>query len=336
MDDRLSAKNGVKVLNASFIKAHVPMIKAITLMEEAFRILSEKSAYIPQRIVMSTPDDKMSIFFKPAFMSRYNRLSIKLLTQIHVNENSENPTIKGTVLLIDMISGSIISIADGNYITALRTGAASGIATQYLANPDASSVAIFGCGAQGLTQLEAILAVRPIRNVYLFDQSPKKAIALAEELNLSGKFEVQINPDLKVLKTVDVICTATPSQKPLFSISDLKPGVHINAIGSYKPDMNEIDPEILRNGMVFLDDRLACLKETGDLIIPLTAGIICEGNINGELGELISGAVSGRKTPEDITLFKSVGSAIQDFFIANEAYEQSISVTDAQIICLTV
>ncbi len=328
-------QNEVRVLNASFIKTYVPMKKAIDLMEEAFRILSEKSASIPQRVVMSTPDDKMSIFFKPAFLSRYNRMSIKILTQIHENVSQEMPTIKGTVLLIDMISGQIISISDGNYTTALRTGAASGIATKYLANPDASSVAIFGCGAQGLTQLEAVLAVRPIRNIYLFEQSESKALRLAEQLNLKNNFDFEINPDLKSLKEVDVICTATPSHHPLFSINQLKPGVHINAIGSYRADMNEIDPEILRKGLTYLDDAPACLNESGDLLIPLHSGAIKESDIKGELGELIAGSISGRQNHNDITLFKSVGNAIQDFFIANEAYEQSISTDKAQIIKLT-
>jgi ornithine cyclodeaminase/alanine dehydrogenase len=335
MDEKLSARDGVRVLNASFIKGHVSMGRAIVLMEEAFRILSDRSAYIPQRVIMPTPDDKMSVFFKPAFVSQYKRMSIKILTQIHSNENSEIPTIKGTVLLIDMSSGEIISMADGNYITALRTGAASGIATRYLANPDASSLAIFGCGAQGLTQMEAILAVRPIRTIYLFDQSEKRANCIAEALQLMGKFNCQVNPDLKVLKKVDVICTATPSHHPLFTVNHLKPGVHINAIGSYRPDMNEIDPEILRVGLTYLDDAPACLKESGDLIVPLTNGIIKENDITGEIGELISGKISGRKTPEDITLFKSVGNAIQDFFIANEAFEQSILSGGAQIIHLT-
>ena len=332
MDDIFSLPDSVRVLNSSFIKSSVPMKRAIQLMENAFRILSVKSAYVPQRVVMTTPDESMSIFFKPAFLSRYNRMSIKILTQILANDNRDIPTIKGMVLLIDMVSGSILSISDGTSITALRTGAASGIATAYLANRDASALAIFGCGAQGRTQLEAIRSVRPITKVYLFDSSVNQAIKMEEEMELHKDLNCEINPDLSVLKNVDIICTATPSHHPLFGLNHLKQGVHINAVGSYRPDMQEINPEILRFGLTYLDDAPACLKDSGDLVIPLSLGIIDEDDIVGELGDLIAGSVRGRQSSDDITIFKTVGNAIQDFFIANEAYEKSLLQSGNQLI----
>ncbi len=335
MDDRLAWNREVRVLNSSFIRANVPMSRAIDLMETAFSILSEKSAYVPPRVVMSTPDHNMSIFFKPAFLSRHQRLSIKILSQIHENLNSCLPTIKGTVLLVDMVTGQIISICDGNYVTSLRTGAASGIATRYLAVPDASTAAIFGCGAQGASQLEAIMAVRTIKTVYLFDQQKYRAVHMAKHSMPASSTEFIINPEISILKNADIICTATPSPKPLFYLRDLKPGVHINAIGSYRPDMNEIDPEILGHCRIYLDDAPACIHESGDLINPLKSGIIKETDIQGEIGELISGSIPGRQKTSEITVFKSVGNAIQDFFIANEAYEKSFDSDGTQIINLT-
>ncbi len=335
MDDKLPWTSEVRVLNSSFIKANVTMARAIDLMQTAFSILSDKSAYVPPRVVMSTQDHKMSIFFKPAFLSRYQRLSIKILSQIHENLNSSMPTIKGTVLLMDMVTGQILSICDGNYVTALRTGAASGIATRYLALPGASTAAIFGCGAQGTSQLEAIMAVRTIKMVYLFDQLQNKAVRLAEKFNPGSSPEFIINPDVSVLKNADIICTATPSPNPLFHLRDLKPGVHINAIGSYRPDMNEIDPEILGQCRIYLDDAPACIHESGDLMNPMKSGIIKKTDIQGEIGELMAGSITGRQSPSDITLFKSVGNAIQDFFIANEAYESSFKSQGTQIINLT-
>ncbi len=316
-------------LTASFIRTHIPMHRAIELMEEAFKILSEKSAKVPKRIVMSTPDQAMSVFFKPAFLTKYNRMSVKMLTQILANDNPDIPTIKGIVLLLDMTTGQILSISDGTSITALRTGAASGIATEYLANPDASSLAIFGCGAQGYSQLDAVRAVRPIRKVSLFDLSEKRAEDLMKASGLAETISFTINPPLSSLKSADIICTATTSQKPLFSLKDVKPGVHINAIGSYRPDMQEIDPDLFRVSRVYLDDAPACLKDSGDLITALGSGIIGENDIKGELGELIAGKIGGRRNTDDITIFKSVGNAIQDFFIANEAYEKSALAKDS-------
>ncbi len=318
------------LLTSSFIRNHIPMTRAIDLMEIAFRILSEKSATVPKRIVMSTPDNAMSVFFKPAFLSQYNRMSVKMLTQILTNEDPEIPTIKGIVLLIDMKNGQIISISDGTSITALRTGAASGIATKYLAKPDASSLAIFGCGAQGNSQLDAVMAVRPIREVSLFDINEKRAETLMKSSGLSDTVRFTINPPLAMLKSADIICTATNSQKPLFTLKDVKPGVHINAIGSYRPDMQEIDPGIFRCALTYLDDAPACIKDSGDLIKSLDSGHICETDIQGELGELIAGNIGGRQHADDITIFKSVGNAIQDFFIANEAYERSMGSEDTK------
>jgi len=306
------------------------MSRAIELMESAFKILSANSAYVPPRVVMTTPDDKMSVFFKPAFMSLYKRMSIKILTQLLANENKDIATIKGLVLLIDMETGHILSITDGSYLTALRTGAASGIATAHLANPDSSSLAVFGCGAQGKTQLEAILAVRPIEQVFLFDLSDSLAHCLAENVKATFKGNVTVNPGLGVLKQVDVICTATPSTTPLFSLRHVKPGVHINAIGSYRPDMQEIDSDIFKHARVYLDDAPACITGSGDLFIPLNSGILQESDILGEIGEMMSGSIAGRQTPSDITVFKTVGNAIQDFFVVNEAYELSLA-TEADI-----
>ncbi len=334
MKEKICREEQIRVMNAEFIKTHIPMTRAIELMEIAFPILSSKSEHVPDRIVMSTPDESLSVFFKPAFLNQYERMSIKLLTQIHANDRIDIPTIRGLVLLIDMKSGAILSICDGTSITSLRTGAASGIATSYLANPDASTVAVFGCGAQGKTQLEAMLAVRPVNRVFLFDVSKNQASRMLAETDLPPHVYCEINPGLEILKMVDIICTATPSKKPLFSLGQVKPGVHINAVGSYRPDMIEIDPEIFRVGLTYLDDAPACLKDSGDLKIPLDSGAIKWEGIIGELGQLISGSIIGRQNTSDITIFKSVGNAIQDFFVANEAYERSLTLDSAQLINL--
>jgi len=301
------------------------MKRAIGLMAQAFSLLSDEKDCVPPRVVMTAPASSLALLFKPAFMSKFGRMSVKILTQLLDNPNPDVPTIKGMVLLFDMKTGHHLAMADGSRITALRTGAASGIATRYLANPDASSLALFGCGAQGHTQLEAMVSARRIRRICLFDTLEIRARELAAESARWGSFEIKINPDPAVLQEMDIICTATPSTKPLFSHSDLKPGVHINAVGSFRPDMQELDPEIFRDSLVFLDDAAACLGESGDLLTPIQAGILTPDQIAGEIGELISGKVRGRSSQSQITLFKTVGNAIQDFFIINEAYEASLT-----------
>ena len=253
MDHNLCNEDSVLVLNSSFIKENVPMSRAIELMETAFRMLSDHNAYIPKRVVMTTPDESLSIFFKPAFMSQYKRLSIKILTQILDNDNPDLPTI---------------------------------------------------------------------------------AVRLGAEIFAKTGLSCDINPDPGILKDIDVICTATPGNTPLFRLNQLKPGVHINAVGSFRPDMHELDPKIFGAGLIYLDDAPACISGSGDILNPINLGIIREEDITGELGALIGGSIPGRRNSSDITIFKSVGNAIQDFFVANEAYDKSISLKEGRIIKL--
>lgn len=311
------------------------MSRAIELMGLAFKLLSDKSAFVPPRVVMTSQDESMSVFFKPAFLQQYNRMSIKILTQIHTDELVDTATIKGMIMLVDLKSGAVLSLTDGTCATALRTGAASGLATKLLSRPDSTCVAVFGCGAQGKTQLEAVMAVRSIKRILLFDNRPVQAERLVSELGLDPGLEIMINPDISLLKDADVICTATPSKAPLFGKSQIKPGVHINAVGSYRPDMQEIDPEVMGAAKIYLDQANACLDDSGDLLVPMAMGIIRREDVVGEIGELAGGVIPGRKEPGEITLFKSVGSAIQDFFIANEAYELSKDFNDSNWINFT-
>jgi ornithine cyclodeaminase/alanine dehydrogenase-like protein (mu-crystallin family) len=179
------------------------------------------------------------------------------------------------------------------------------------------------------------MAVRSIKRILLFDNRPVQAERLVSELGLDPGLEIMINPDISLLKDADVICTATPSKAPLFGKSQIKPGVHINAVGSYRPDMQEIDPEVMGAAKIYLDQANACLDDSGDLLVPMAMGIIRREDVVGEIGELAGGVIPGRKEPGEITLFKSVGSAIQDFFIANEAYELSKDFNDSNWINFT-
>ena len=335
MDTKTITRDSIKILNTSSLKALIPMPLAIDLMGTAFRFLSDKSAYVPPRVVMSSQDESMSVFFKPAFLQDYNRMSIKILTQIHNKDSIDTATIKGMILLVDLKTGSALSLTDGSYATALRTGAASGIATRLLSDPEASVVAIFGCGAQGRTQLEAVRAVRRIQTIFLYDTSRTQAEILASEILPEPGLDIRVNPGPEALKYAQVICTATPSTRPLFERQHITPGVHINAIGSYRPDMQEIDPYILGQSKIYLDHAEACLGDSGDLLNPLNGGIINPDQIKGEIGLLVAGKIKGREKPDDITVFKSVGSAVQDFFIANEAYELSQGSLDINWINFT-
>jgi ornithine cyclodeaminase/alanine dehydrogenase len=311
----------INLITSEEIKKLVSMNDAIHAMKQAFSSFSHGNSRVPQRYVSAIEDANMDLFFKPAYSKDLERIAVKILTQNNKKEQSRIPSILGVVLLMDMETGVVLSMMDGSYITALRTGAASGIATKYLARENAEILAVFGCGAQARTQIEAICHVRSIKRVMLYDINIDAATELKNHLTDKFNGSIQIENSLQNLKQADIICTTTNAESPLFGPNDISRGVHINAIGSYKPNMQEIAPLILKNGRLFVDSRSSVLKESGDLIKPIELKVFSGDIIKAEIGELINGKVSGRTTDKEITIFKSVGLGVQDLYIANKIFE---------------
>lgn len=300
------------------------MPEAVKAMEEAFAGLSAGESYVPQRYVTTVANGALHMLLKPASVDSEKKAAIKILTQKEQGTVHGIPAIVGIVLLLDTETGEILSIMDGEYLTALRTGAASGLATKYFARRNAKTAAIFGCGAQGKTQLEAISSVREISKVWIFDTQQQAAKIFKTEMQQKLNINIQIASSNAVLQECDVICTATNAQTPLFSLQEISEGVHINAIGSFKPNMQEIDPFLLKKARIYVDQKEPCLAESGDLIKPINDGLFSASHIYGEIGEFALNRIEGRKSENEITVFKSVGVAIQDFVVANKIYEKSL------------
>jgi ornithine cyclodeaminase/alanine dehydrogenase-like protein (mu-crystallin family) len=268
---------------------------------------------------------EMMLLNKPSYSPSKNYAAIKLLTQVESNPSRGLPMIQGLVFLMDTTNGNLLAMMDGKHITALRTGAASGLATQLLACNGAAVAAIFGAGVQGATQLEAICAVRPIKKAYIFDVNPASAATYAERQSAKLGIPVCVGTSLDLLKDVDVICTATGARAPLFQAEHLKPSVHINAIGSFRPHMQELPPDWVASSKVYVDHVDSCLAETGDLLIPIEKGLMTRQHILGEIGDVVNGALAGRTNNCEATLFKSVGVAVQDLAAAALIYEKAQS-----------
>ena len=300
------------------------MLEAIDAMQEAFSSLSSGESFVPQRFVTTMANGQLHLLLKPASVDSMKRAAIKFLTQKEMGAVRGIPAIVGIVVVLDTETGEILSIMDGEYLTALRTGAASGLATKYFSQQDANTVAIYGCGAQGKTQLEAVNAVREIKKVWVFDKYNSTAQSFISEIQLKLDVNIEIAESNDVLQECDIICTATNSEVPLFRKEHLKQGVHINAIGSFKPNMQELDPYILKESKIFVDQKEPCLAESGDLIKAINEGIFTAEQIHGEIGEFALGKINGRTSETEITVFKSVGIAIQDFVVANRIYEKSL------------
>lgn len=320
----------VRIINAKEVRKHYSMKQAIDAMARAFASLSSGEGFVPLRFVSRFPSEDLIMLFKPAFSAREKRITVKFLTQREKRDIPGIPTIQGIVLVIDSESGEILSIMDGEYLTALRTGAASGLATRFFAREQAGVMALFGCGAQGRTQLEAVACERTIRKVLVFDKNREAADGFIHEMKVKFPFELVRTEDISQLEEADIICTATNATSPLFKKEDLKEGVHINAIGSFQPHMQELDPFLIRDAKVFVDQAQSCLKESGDLIKPLNEGIITKDHIAGEIGDYCLGKIRGRESDKEITLFKSVGVAIQDLAVAGDIYESAVNESFGQ------
>jgi ornithine cyclodeaminase/alanine dehydrogenase-like protein (mu-crystallin family) len=308
--------SSIIVLSAKDVTKCLDMKTAISAMEDAFRQVSTKEAQAPLRTNIPVDEFNGVVLFMPAYLPETKQIALKTVTTYKNNFEKGLPMIHALVQIFDAETGKPQALMDGEVLTSLRTGAASGLATKLLANPDAETVVIFGAGIQGRTQLEAVCCVRDIKRSYIFDQSETRAQSFAEEM--SQKLSIDIIPATSAadLSQADIICTATPSTKPLFEHSSLKKGVHINGIGSFRPDMCEIPPATVANAKVFVDQREACRAEAGDLIQPIDAGLIDEEHINNEIGEVALGKKEGRLDENDITFFKSVGVAVQDLAVA--------------------
>ena len=304
----------LRLLSADDVRRSLPMADAIQAMKDAFRQFSSGQAEVPLRSRLEVAESGGVALFMPAYLRGTRDLAVKAVSVFPGNPGRGLPTIHALVIVFDPETGVPAGLIEGATLTALRTGAASGAATDLLATVEAGSVAIFGSGAQAGTQLEAVCAVRPVERVWIFSLDPPGAEAMANEARRRmPNVEIRLALDAdQAAAGADVICTATTSFTPVFPDGVLRPGAHINAIGAFTPAMQEIDPATVARARVFVDSRQAALAEAGDLIQPIRHGLIKEDWIQAELGEVVAGSRPGRIRPEEITLFKSVGLAVQD------------------------
>jgi ornithine cyclodeaminase/alanine dehydrogenase len=311
------------------------MPAAIDAVETAYRLLAEGKAVLPLRINMGLPSGTDSLLAMPAYLGgTVNTMGVKLVTLFADNPKQRGlPAIQGTFALFDATNGRLLAVMDAAAMTAVRTGAASGVATKYLARPDARVVTIFGAGVQAESQLEAIAVVRPIEQVWVVARMESSAERFAHAMTRRLNIPVQAASTVQAaVEAADIIVTATSAHEPVFSGDWLRPGVHINSIGAHTPDARELDDATIRRAKIVTDLKSACLAETGDLIQPIERGLLRPEQIHGDMGEVILGRKPGRESQEEITLFKSVGLAVQDVATAAEIYQQALSQSVGRVL----
>jgi ornithine cyclodeaminase/alanine dehydrogenase-like protein (mu-crystallin family) len=313
--------------------------EVITAIEAGFVALSSGQANIPLRSGLPIPNFAGLLLTMPGFMAGASAdeagLAVKMVSVFERNPLQNLPLIHGLVVLFEPNTGRALALFDGGSLTAIRTGAASGVATKYLGRSTAKKIALFGAGVQAETQLQAVHAARPIEKVHVCSRNQAKANAFCQKMQslLQIRVEVAVNSQV-ALNQADIVIAATTSPTPVFADTDLTAGVHINGVGSYKPELREIPGETVARARVVVDSRPSALAEAGDLLIPMQTGQFEATQIYAELGEICAGLKPGRSGLADteITFFKSVGNAVQDVALARYLYNKAQATGLGQLI----
>ncbi len=312
----------VRVLSARDLDEAVSPAGAVEAMRSAFGQLSAGEARVPLRGQLESALG--TTLLMPAYLPGSRALGAKIVSVFPRNAERDLPPVIGTVVLLDADSGAPCALLDGTRLTALRTAAGSALATELLASPDADVLAVFGAGAQGRAHIEVLRAVRTLREVRIVSRtgsSGERLAASLRESDASGAVIRAVDDADEALRGAGIIVAATTSTEPVFDGRRLEPGSHVNAVGSYRPDMQEVDTETVLRARVVVDQREAAWEEAGDLIIPRDRGLIDESHVDAELGEIVNGDAPPGRAGREITLFKSVGNAAQDVELAAAAVE---------------
>jgi ornithine cyclodeaminase len=312
------------ILTAEDVRRAVPITAAVDAVAAAFTQLATNQATAPLRISIEQPQHNAHTFVMPASLSQSGGLGLKVVSVFPHNAARHNlPSIHALVILLDAATGRAAAMMDGTYLTALRTGAASGAATRALARPDSRTLAIFGAGAQAPHQVLAVCAVRPIERVLIVNRGRERAESLVARLrNLGLQVTLQLASAAAALAEADVVCCATSSPTPVFEDALVRPGTHINGVGSFTSRMAEVPAATVSRARVVVDQQAAAWAEAGDLIQARDAGMLDDTRVI-ELGSVLAGHTPGRLNNDEITFFKSVGNAVQDVAVAQVAVQEA-------------
>lgn len=305
------------ILTRRDIERVITITDAIQVVRTAFVAASSGRVRIPVRTAIRVNAENVALFM-PAARTDTPAVGLKIVTVYPGNRERNLPTIHAVVLLCNPETGRPEALLEGGLVTAYRTGAAGGLAADLLARKDVRTVAVFGAGVQGWHQIVALRAVRSIEQVRVVDVNRSAAESLAQKVKTELGIEASSVTDPEsAVEHADVVVTATTSRVPVFNGNALSPGSHITAIGSFTPESRELDDTVLRRcDRIVVDSREAAWSEAGDLIIPRNAGWFKPERVDSEIGEIAAGVRPGRQTPDEVTLFKSVGVAVLDVAMA--------------------
>lgn len=328
----------ILVLNEKDMRSVLTMEEAVKADRDALSLYSAGESNIPLRANLDVPEHNGQSLYMYGYAAKAHALGVKIVSTYPDNIDKGIPSVPATMVLLNSETGETCSFMDGTYLTRLRTGAVSGLATEILSRKDSKIFAVIGTGGQAQGQIEAVLTVRPeIELVKVYDLNTERAKVCAEQMTalFKGKFPAKFeaaSSSAEAVKDADIITTITIAKDPVFDGRLVKKGAHINGVGSYTPELSEIDEYIITHADKIYMDTPDALEESGDFIKPINKGIFSADKITGELGAVINGDVIGRESDDEITFFETTGSAVLDIVTAQRIYEKAIEKGVGQFI----
>ncbi|MBI3242124.1 MAG: ornithine cyclodeaminase family protein [Chloroflexi bacterium] len=315
----------VLVINQSEVPQLLPMNECMAVMADALKTLGQGNAILPLRPVMWLPEKVGALGMMPSYLGDIQSFGLKVVSVFPGNHGTEYDSHQGAVMVFEAKHGRLLAIVDASSITGIRTAAVTGVATQLLAREDAGDLAILGSGVQAQTHLEAMMLARKIRRVRVWSRNADHARQFAERESKRRGLSIEVMGTVKeAVMGADIICATTASPTPILLGEWIGPGAHVNAVGSSVAFTRELDTAAVAKSKLFVDRRESTLNEAGDFLFPKKEGAIGDDHIKGEIGEILLGKVKGRESADEITLFKSLGLAIEDLASAHHVYKKAL------------
>lgn len=315
----------VLFVNEAGVKALLPMDACIVLVRSALCSLARGDALLPLRTMLRLPERGGVLGLMPGYLGEPRSFGFKAISVMPANHGTAFDSHQGVVMLFGLVHGEPLAIMDASAITAIRTAAASAAATDALARTDAGDLALIGSGTQARSHLAAMQAVRSLRRVRVWSRSGDNAERFALEQAASVGLAIEVCASVEAaVRGADLICTTTYAKEPLLRSDWLAAGAHVNAVGACVPDARELDTASVRRARFFTDCRESCLNEAGDFLIPRGEGAIDDTHLLGEIGEVFVGKLAGRLSRNDLTIFESLGIALEDLAAAHEIHRRAL------------
>lgn len=314
-----------RLLTEAHVKALLPFADLIAAMEMALARFSAGDVLQPVRSVLLVGPQQAYFGLMPAYVAQPPQLGAKLVTVFGDNHKRGLPSHLATILLLDPDTGALIALMDGRYITEARTAAVSAVSARHMARVDASTMAILGSGVQARSHLEALAAVRPLTDVRIWSPTPASRDRFVTEM--SGHVPAALTAARSAEAAVDgadIVVLVTASATPVVDDAWIATGAHVISVGACRPDQREMDPALVARGRLVVDSRAAALVESGDVVLGIAEGRFPAAHVIGELGDVVRGRLEGRTNADEVTIFKSLGMAVEDVVAADLVYRRAL------------